>query len=171
MKTIIIAVIVFVASIATAQPRWMDRDDEPDRPRMKRGLAELNLTAEQQKQFDKLHSDHQKKQIELRSKVQTLRIELRDLMREDSPDKKKVDGKIAEVGKIRTDMKLNHSAFWFDVNKILTPEQQKMWKERFARAAYGGRGLGPREWGPRGERFRGQGYGPGFRFRDRSCCW
>lgn len=113
----------------------------------------LKLTSEQEKQFDKLHSDLQKKQIAQRSKMETLRLEIRDLMREDKPDRGKIESKISDIGKAQNEMKLSHIGFWFDVNKILTSEQQSEWKER---------GFFPMHGGPMG--------GPKHRLRGGDCC-
>lgn len=128
MKNLII--LLLATTVAWAQPRWMD-DDNDSSPRFGRMMLadKLNLTDEQQKQFDKLQSDLQKKQIGLRSKIQSMRIDVRDEFRGDKLDKGKIESKLGEISKLQNEMKMNHVAFWFDVNKILTPDQQKVWKE------------------------------------------
>ncbi|MBI4810760.1 MAG: periplasmic heavy metal sensor [Ignavibacteriales bacterium] len=158
--------IILATSMIAAQPQWDDDDDMTPPPHGIRPLCEkLDLTADQQKQFDKMQSDIQKKQIDIRSKVQSLRIDIKDLFKEDNPDKGKIESKMNEVTKLQGEMKKNHLDFWFGVNKILKPEQQKIWKEH--RMIFGA-GMGPRgghgmkgDFGPRmGKR---GGHGMGFR--------
>ena len=129
MKYVSIALLLFVVSFASAQPRMRWGGHMPQGGGRERIAEKLNLTEDEQKQFDKLSSDLEKKQIALRSRIQTARVELRDLIRSDSPDQAKIEAKQSEISKLETDLKLNRTGFWFDVNKILTPEQQKEWKK------------------------------------------
>ena len=124
--------LLFMATIvAWAQPREFEDDDAPTGLMFGGGkfIEKLDLTADQQKQFDKLRTDMQKKQIDLRSKIQTIRLDMKELFNEDSPDKSKIESKMNEVSKLQSEMKLNHLDFWFEVNKILKPDQRKIWKE------------------------------------------
>jgi Spy/CpxP family protein refolding chaperone len=124
--------LLFLATmVAWTQPREFENDDAQTGPMFADGrfMEKLDLTADQQKQFDKLRTDMQKKQIELRSKVQTLRLDMKDLFNEDSPDKLKIESTMNGVNKLQSEMKLTHLDFWFEVNKILKPDQQKIWKE------------------------------------------
>lgn len=123
MKNILLLFLLF-STVAWAQPR--EKREGHVGGRM---MEKLNLTDDQRKQVGKLHSDLQKKQIALRSKVQTLRVDVRDSFREEKPDRGKIELKLTEITKLQGEMKTNHVAFWFDVNKALTPEQQKIWKE------------------------------------------
>lgn len=135
MKHLLAAALLFSA-VAVSQPRWNDRPDDDDRPMMRRGITmmeTLKLTDDQQKQFDKLRADFQKERIGMRSTLQQLRIDLRELYRAGTPDKGKIDATINEIGKQQTEMKLKQNDHWFRINKILTPEQQKIWREHRGR--------------------------------------
>jgi len=136
MKRLLLA-LACMATLATAQPRqeMMDDDTAP----MGRGhrMEQLKLTDDQEKQVDKLRSDMQKDQIALHSKIKTLRVDLREQFGADKPERGKIESLISEIGKLQTDAKLRHHAFWFDVNKLLTADQQKLWKEH--------RGMGMRD--------------------------
>lgn len=158
----LIFLILFATSMIMSQPRW--DDDNGRHFRGKGAICEkLDLSADQQKQFDKLQSDMQKKRIDTRSKIQSLRIDIKDLFNEDNPDKGKIESKMNEVTKLQSEMKKNHLDFWFGVNKILKPEQQKIWKEH--RMMMGDR-MGPRGrsgmkdgFGPRKGKYGGRGMG------------
>jgi Spy/CpxP family protein refolding chaperone len=128
MKRLIIFLLLS-ASVLIAQPKKFDDENMPPGKHREAFIEKLNLTSDQQKQFDKLHSDMQKSQIAQRAKVQTLRLELKDLFNEDNPSRTKIEAKLGEITKLQGDMKTSHVGFWFDVNKILTADQQKIWKE------------------------------------------
>ncbi len=134
----ILAVLLFATASVWAQPMGGDG----------RIIKMLKLTDDQQKQFDKVQSDFQKKQIDLRSKIETMRVDLRELLRADEPDQAKIESKMTEISKVQNDMKLASVAHWFSVNKMLTPEQQKTWKEHRQMMAMDGPGT-------IGERLRG----------------
>jgi len=134
MKQLLI-LLIFVTSSIIAQPRMMGRHGG-DGSMMKREMRhdgmmkKLDLTSDQQKQFDKLRADMQKMRIDTHAKIQSARIDLRELFRDDKPDQGKIESKLNEIGKLQTNLKLAHTGFWFDVNKMLKPEQQKIWKDR-----------------------------------------
>jgi len=125
MKNLLLLFLLF-STAAWAQPRRMG-----DGPKMRgmQMMENLKLTDDQQKQVGKLHSELERKQIFARAKIQALRVDVREAFREDKPDRGKIESKINEITKLQGEMKTNHLALWFDVNKILTPEQQKMWKQ------------------------------------------
>jgi Spy/CpxP family protein refolding chaperone len=170
MKRIIFFLMV-ASSLVAAQPQTMDDNPHGGGPGFGRGfmVEKLDLKPDQEKQFESLQSDLQKKQIDLRAKVQTSRIELRDLMNDDVPNKSKIESKMGDISKLQNEMKLNHLNFWFAVNKFLTPEQQKIWKNHPMKfgmevGAKGDRGIKRGGDSP----MRGRGH-KGDRFRSPDC--
>ncbi len=91
-------------------------------------MEKLNLTDAQKKQLDAMRTEMQKKSVEVRGKIQLARIDLRDLMHADDPDRTAIRKKLDEIASLRTQQQLARIDHWFDVRKILTPEQQKIWK-------------------------------------------
>jgi len=92
----------------------------------------LKLTDAQKEQFDKTRYETQRKQIELRAKIATTRLDLQKLLNADSPDKSSIEKKFNEIASLQTAMKMNHFNAWFENNKVLTSEQQKVWKKALA---------------------------------------
>ena len=127
MKKTFLVFMLAGLSVASAQPPM--RGDGPPLGGM-RMMEELGLTADQQKQVDRLKSDFQKKQIAQRAKIMTARVELHDLRREANPNKEKIASKISEIGKLETDRKLIQNDLMFGIREVLTPEQRVKWKER-----------------------------------------
>ncbi|MBI3194155.1 MAG: periplasmic heavy metal sensor [Ignavibacteriae bacterium] len=128
MKKIFV-LLVLTSAVVIAQPRWMDDDDFGPPMGHQRMIERLDLSEEQENQFEKIHSEIQKKNIEFRAKVQTMRITLRDLFEEEKPDQGKIESVISDISKVQNEMKLNAISHWFKVHTILKPEQQELWKE------------------------------------------
>ena len=128
MKYFLVMVLISTATL-WAQPRWIDDDSAIQAHREGGVVKMLKLTDDQQKQFDKLQSELQKKQIALRSKLETMQIDLREIFRADKPDQGKIESQISDISKVQNEMKLNHVGHWFSIDKMLTPEQQMIWRE------------------------------------------
>jgi Spy/CpxP family protein refolding chaperone len=121
-----------------------------------RGLSKLNLSEEQKSKIDALHLAHQKDIRPIREKMADKSVELSRLWLQADPDRNKINAKQKEVRVLRDQMEDKKTAYRFEVNKVLTPEQ----KEKLA--AYGwNKKTG---YGPRGGK-RGKGAsGPGMCF-------
>jgi Spy/CpxP family protein refolding chaperone len=95
-----------------------------------RGMpAGLKLTDDQKVQFEKISFDVQKKQIELRAKLETSRLELKRLIAADQLDKAAVEKKMTEIANQQVALHMNHISGWAEKNKVLTADQQKIWKK------------------------------------------
>jgi Spy/CpxP family protein refolding chaperone len=93
-------------------------------------LAErLKLTDEQRKKLESLRVEHQKQQIAHRAKVQTATLELRQLMRADTPDKAAIERKMNEIAKLRVDGNMRRFNHLQSMRELLTPEQQQALRE------------------------------------------
>jgi Spy/CpxP family protein refolding chaperone len=95
-------------------------------------LGKLKLTDAQKKEIDKLVFDAAKQAIAQRAKVATARLELRQLLKADNPEKNAIEKKINEIADLSTQTHIDRIDGWFAVNKLLTPEQQKIWKRALA---------------------------------------
>ena len=98
----------------------------PDQGKM---MKELKLTEQQQDQFDKNKFETQKKMIELKAKVETSKLELRRLMDAETIDKSAMEKKMNEIAANEVSIRMNRLNSWIELNKVLTPDQQKIWKK------------------------------------------
>jgi len=89
----------------------------------------LNLTDEQKASIQKIKFDLMQKQIDIRAKIAHARLDYEQLASADSPDENAIAAKIEEISNLQVESKKNLLDNWFSVNKILTPEQQKIWKK------------------------------------------
>jgi Spy/CpxP family protein refolding chaperone len=133
--------IIMKKGAPTERIEFDDEDSNPDFPI----FHKLNLTEDQEKDFIKLRFEMQKKQIDARAKVQTAQIELKELFTDDIPDRAAIEKQIKEIADLKTKLHLNRLDHWFAVNKILKPEQQKIWKKHLDK----NRGLGMKNHGMR----------------------
>jgi Spy/CpxP family protein refolding chaperone len=105
------------------------KDEKKPMPRMKEFLEKLKLTPDQQKQMEKMKFDLEKQQVKIRAEMMTAGIELKELLAAEVPDKGAIEKKLDEVAKYRVNMEKARIDQWFAVNKTLTSDQQKVWKE------------------------------------------
>jgi len=92
-------------------------------------LKKLNLTAEQKKDADRIKVDLDKQLITQKAKIETARLELREICMADSPDKSDIEKKISDIADLEAQAHMIRVDSWFAINTILTPEQQKVWKK------------------------------------------
>lgn len=145
IASVLAVLLVFVASIAIAQPggrggKWMGRTMD----RHAKLMSDLKLTEKQQEQVKKLRLDLERNQTGLQSKIRLARIDIKEIYMSDKPDRGALEKLVKQVSDYQYQEKMNRIGFWFSVDALLTPEQQKIWKEHFMRMG----GEGRREFGP-----------------------
>jgi Spy/CpxP family protein refolding chaperone len=104
-------------------------DEElPEAPDPQPLFGRLKLNDQQKKQIEQMRFDMQKQLVGVRAKMQMARLDLHQLLAADNPDKAAIEAKMGEISQIALQVhstRLNH---WFEVNKILNPDQQKVWR-------------------------------------------
>ncbi len=119
----------FVLTVSAQQGPPMDR------PMRQPALDELKLTDQQKKDIEKIHSDAQKEQIDRRAEIAKARIELKDLFKADNPSQSAIEKKMNDIAALENQARSRHLNIWFSINKMLTPEQQQVWKKTLERHA------------------------------------
>ncbi|MGO9482553.1 MAG: Spy/CpxP family protein refolding chaperone [Candidatus Kryptoniota bacterium] len=89
----------------------------------------LKLTDEQKASIQKVKFEVMQKQIDLRAQIAHDRLDYEQLTSADSPDEDAIAAKIDDIAKLQIQLHKNLLHGWFAVNKVLTPEQQKIWKK------------------------------------------
>jgi Spy/CpxP family protein refolding chaperone len=118
-------------------------------PRGQRFMQQLKLTDQQRKDISDLRMEMAKQAIAEQAKIKTARLELAELFKADSPDKSAIETKVEEISGLQTGIRQARIDHWFAVNKLLNPDQQKIWKSMLGRTwmqnrmnAMGSRGRG-----------------------------
>lgn len=136
MKNTIVAIMALLIATSTltfAQPSGAPRLGDRMKARQSHLRDALKLTDKQQADMKKLRLSLERKEVELRSKIQLARIDMKELYSADKPDRAGIEKAIKQVSDLQQQMKLNFVDFWFSVNAMLTPDQQKTWKEEVGR--------------------------------------
>ena len=85
----------------------------------------LDLTGTQKDKLRDIGGDLERKEIRLRADLETAGLDLRDLMRSDSPSASAVDSKIETLTQLRGDMMKAGAKAVLDARKVLTSDQRK----------------------------------------------
>ena len=110
---------------------------------------DLQLTKELRVQITEIRSAKQKQTIDLQADLDKLRLELREQMRADRPNRKEIDATLAEMNAKRTAIQQLHVDQHFQVRAILTPEQRDIFGSRPFGGRQFDRGMGKRNPGRR----------------------
>jgi Spy/CpxP family protein refolding chaperone len=95
----------------------------------------LNLSDAQKKEMRKLRLELERKNTPLQSQIRLARLEIREQMMADKPDRAKIEKWMKQVSELELQARLNGLDHQFAVRDILTPEQLKNW--------HGPDGVGP----------------------------
>lgn len=106
-------------------------------------LKKLNLTKEQKDKIADLRTSFQKSMVDMHSDLKKNEIDLRSLRSKDNVTREDITSAVEKVNKSRDAISLAEANHLFDMYSVLTPEQQKIFKENF-------HGMGMHRWGRRG---------------------
>jgi len=107
----------------------VEEDDPLDAIPQQPLIERLKLSDQQKKQVEQMRIEMEKQMVDVRSRVQKAALDLRQLQSAENLDKAAMEKKIGEIAQLRgqmASMRLNH---WFEVNKLLNADQQKVWRE------------------------------------------
>ena len=117
----------------------------------------LGITAEQVGTIRKQESDFRKAEIRERADLEVKRVDLKDLLDADKPDRAAIDSKLQEISTARLALEKSAVHFRLTMREAITPEQrEKLHQLMIDRWRHDG---GPGRPGLRGERHMGQ-HGP-----------
>lgn len=103
-------------------------------------MDELSLSAEQKKDIDKIIANTMKEQIDRRASIGKARVDLRELLRAESPNQSAIEKKLGEITQMESQARVGRLNTWFVVNRLLNADQQKIWKQALERhMAFGNR--------------------------------
>jgi Spy/CpxP family protein refolding chaperone len=127
LNTVLCSLILFTFAIS------QDRERPKDGPKDGRMMGQLNLSDSQKKDVEKLNSDFAKQRVEQQAKIKIASIDLHSLMKSESPDKGAIEKKIGEISDLKAQNRILGVDHWFSVNRLLNPDQQKVWKHMLDR--------------------------------------
>ncbi len=95
----------------------------------------LRLTDQQRPEVERLQAEHLKRMIDLRAKTASAGVDLRYLLRADAPQQAAIEKKIKEIADLKAQTAALRLGHWFAVQKLLTAEQQSIWKRALVQSA------------------------------------
>ncbi len=90
---------------------------------------ELKITKEQRDKMRQIRDATRRQNIPLEADIKLKKMELRDLMHAESPNKEKIAAKVKEIDAIKTQIKINRLHSRIDVRNVLTKEQRDKLEE------------------------------------------
>ncbi len=110
----------------------------------RRAMSGLELTDEQREKIKTLRSAYTREMIQLRADSRLARVELRELMKETSPDIERVKDLAAAVSAAHGSVFERSALYRTEFKHVLTPEQQENLRESFRDRRDGRRDSGMR---------------------------
>ncbi len=92
-------------------------------------MKDLKLTDKQKAKIEKMKKAFVVEQKKCQEKMSKLKAELHKLMKVEKPNKKAINKKLDELGKLGTECKKKHVNHQLEFHALLTPEQLKKAKE------------------------------------------
>jgi len=97
--------------------------------RMGMAMRALDLTSEQKKRMADIRDRQQRTAIRAQADMRIAALDLRKLMRADSPDRRAIESQIEKIGSMRTSMQKSRVGMMFDLRGVLTQEQKDKLKD------------------------------------------
>ena len=124
---------------------------------------QVGVTDDQFAKIRQQESDFRKTQIRDRADLQVKKIDLRDLLSADKPDRAAIDSKLQEISASQLALQKAAVDYRLDMRDAITPAQRdklrQLMRDRWQRGGGPGRPGGPQAMGRRGQRQR-SGNGP-----------
>jgi len=145
-RALFFALIIAGGTTALSQPDPASHQD-PLPPRGHRDFMEkLGLSEKQKTDIAGLRTEMEKSMVGIQSKIKLARIDMRTLATADSPDKSSILGKVKEVSDLQYQAKKLAIDHLCAVYALLTPEQQKKFKDQMMMRLSGGMRPMRHEW-------------------------
>lgn len=94
-------------------------------PMLLRHKADIGLTAEQVSKIEKMQTEQQEMFIKKQAEINVKELRVSTYLKEDKIDRSKLESMIMEIGKMRTDLQVQHINQLLDLRDLLTAEQLK----------------------------------------------
>jgi Spy/CpxP family protein refolding chaperone len=96
---------------------------------MGNALRQLDLTDDQKRRMADIRDKQQRSAIRAQADMKIAQLDLRKLMRADTPDRRAIDLQIEKLGSMRTTMQKSRVGMMFDMRAVLTQEQRDKLKD------------------------------------------
>ncbi|KPJ51851.1 hypothetical protein AMJ39_09190 [candidate division TA06 bacterium DG_24] len=91
--------------------------------------AMLDLTEQQQKRLQEMRTASAEQMFEMKNELGKLRIDLRSLILSETPDQRKIERMIDQIGELQTKIMKQRVRNRLEMRNVLTPEQWEKWRK------------------------------------------
>jgi Spy/CpxP family protein refolding chaperone len=130
ISMLVLGLLIFSSFTLYSQPFQGRGEMGPKAPAAKKMLK---LTPEQEKTFDNITYKHEQSLIDIHSKIQKNRLELKKIIDDGKIDEKTFLQLTDENTKLQGEIKTSSIKRWFEINKILTDDQKVAWEKMLSR--------------------------------------
>ncbi len=92
-------------------------------------LAALKLTDKQKTEVRNVWFNLMQQQIDVRANLEHARLDFHEQASAATPDQNALNADIKKMADLKAQLQQNKLNAWFEVNKLLTPDQQKVWQK------------------------------------------
>ena len=149
---LLLALTMAGGATALSQPDPAEHHGPPPQRGHGEFMEKLGLNEKQKTDIAGLRTDMEKSLVGIQAKIKIARIDMKNMVAAESPDKASIEGKMKEISDLQYQAKKMTVDHLFAVYALLTPEQQKMFKGQLMKRLSDG---GMRPMGHRWGRDRG----------------
>lgn len=138
---VLLTLVLFLAFVCTVVYA-ADAQKQPNQPSKEKVKGcPAGFTPDQLEKLKAIKMKFDDKREGLMIKVQIKKLELAELLRQDEPDQKKIEAKLDEINAIEGQLHKTMIAEYFEIRKVLTPQQRRFFVRKIIREILGG-GIG-----------------------------
>ncbi len=131
---IVFSITILLSGFSYSQQMNRQNNDRPMGQKMEMMgkfnlMKKLNLTDQQKQKFADMRIAFEKKMIDLKANFQKDKLDLKALRVNGNFDRKDVIAAVEKMNKSKNDISLAVANHMLDMYEVLTPDQQKIWKE------------------------------------------
>ena len=128
-----LAAVLVLPLLSLAQPGPEGAGRRSPMRMQQRIFEHMKLTDDQRDQIRKLSLEHAKAVTEIDAKIRVARLDLRELFVAEKLDRGAIEKQIEMISGLQQRTKMIQLDHMFAVYKILTPEQQNLWRKHMGR--------------------------------------
>lgn len=111
-------------------------------------FRELGVTDQQKDRLEAIHEAQRRRAIEIRKDLQLAELDVRKLVRADTPDRRAIDAQVDRVAALRTELQKSRLNAMLDARGVLTPQQRQKLEQLREQGPDGGAEDRPAPRGP-----------------------
>lgn len=135
---VVITVLLFLAFVFNFAHAANAQKQQPGTSSKEKAKGGMGLTPEQLEKLKALHIKFDDVRENMMIEIQIRKLELAKLLKAEEPEQKKIEAKLDEINQIEGQLHKTMIAEYFEIRKILTPEQRRFFVRKIIKKILGG---------------------------------